>query len=438
MEYSRAVKLFVGVVTSAALVMLVALSRWEGSVPSLHAESLLLLALGIAAIPVAGYCPICIGRNIAVNMAGTVMFAMVILLPPAYATAGAALGMVVLSAGLRWPLIDILFNASQTVLTVGSAAIVFWLVTSTPALSTVGPAQAVSIVGSVATFFLVNSAVVTLWAVLLHPSGFVHTWKATFGRSGVPYLSTLLLGVVVAITYSHAPVFALILILPIVAVYQSLQSANIIARQTRETIELLADTVDRRDAYTSAHSQRVSSLAHRIAERLRLTAEEQDVVALAARVHDLGKVGVADELLHKPGRLETAELETIRKHAVMGAEIVGKLPEYKRGKEYILFHHERFDGTGIFRLQGRHIPMGARIIAAADAYDAMTSDRPYRRAMPAQEALAEIEREKGHQFDPAVAEALIDVVRREAGRLVEGIPETSTPAPVARTSPAPS
>jgi HD-GYP domain-containing protein (c-di-GMP phosphodiesterase class II) len=149
-------------------------------------------------------------------------------------------------------------------------------------------------------------------------------------------------------------------------------------------------------------------------------------------------VGLSDGLLLKADRLSPSELETIRKHAVIGAEIVGKLPEYKRGKEYILFHHERYDGTGIFHLQGEHIPLGARIIAAADAYDAMTSDRPYRRAMSTDEALREIQRQKAWQFDPLVADALIGLVQQEAAGVYGGVPVAGAPTPVARPSPAPS
>jgi len=437
MEYSRSVRFYIGAVTAAALALLVILGRWENTASWLNAESLLLFALGVAVIPVAGYCPICIGRNVAVNMAGTVMFAMILLLPPVFATAGAATGMVVLSTVLRWSLIDIVFNAGQTALTVGAGAVVFTSISHDLSLRILGPTEAAAIVGAVAAFFLVNSTVVTLWATLLHRSRFVNKWKATFGRSAVSYLSTLLLGAVVAVTYRYSPFVTPVLVLPLIAVYRSLQSANIIQRQTKETIELLADTMDRRDAYTAAHSQRVSRLARGIAERLGLPAAEQEAITRAARVHDLGKVGISDGLLLKPERLSQSELEMIRKHAVMGAEIVGKLPEYKRGKEYILFHHERYDGTGIFRLYGEHIPLGARIIAAADAYDAMTSDRPYRRAMSVEEALGEIEHQKGRQFDPVVAETLIDLIRQDAGRAPESVPVTDTSPAVIRTSPAP-
>lgn len=436
MEQSKQLRFYVALVSVAALGLVGALAAKTVSLV-FDPRSLALFALGTAAIPLAGYCPICIGRNVAVNMAGAVMFAMMLLLPPLYATAGAALGMVILSLVLRWPAIDVLFNAAQTALTVGGASAVL-LFSNGELSSGIEPMQVAVILAAVAAFFVINSVIVSQWAALLHRSGFATQWRDTFGRSMVSYVSTLLLGVVVAVTYIHAPLVTPFLVLPIVAVYRSLQNASIIRRQTKQTIELLADTVDRRDAYTFAHSQRVAALARRIAERLGLPTDEQHVIAETARVHDLGKVGISDGLLLKPDRLSPAELESVRKHTVIGAEIIGKLTEYQRGKEFVLFHHERYDGTGIFRLYGQHIPLGARIITAADAYDAMTSDRPYRKAMAVDEALAEIDRQKGRQFDPVVAEALIDIIRQEADHVFEGVPIATAPVPVAQASPAPS
>ena len=185
-------------------------------------------------------------------------------------------------------------------------------------------------------------------------------------------------------------------------------------------MEFLTDIMDGRDHYTHEHSQRVAGLAKRMAARLGLPDEEQAAIAQAARVHDLGKLGIADGLLHKPEKLTRGELDEVRKHTVIGAEIVGKLREYARGKEYILFHHEHYDGSGAFRLYGTHIPLGARIISVADAFDAMTSDRPYRAALTLENALAEIARGSGTQFDPVVAQALISIVQEETGRVQIG------------------
>lgn len=425
---------YVGVVGAGAVVLIGALHLRAG-LPALELGSIFVLASGVALVIAAGYCPICIGRNVAVNMASTVMFAMALLLPPAYAAAGAAAGMALLYVFMRWPALYVVFNAGQSALTVGGAGLILSLGVSAGSKG-IGAAEAAAIVAAAGAFFLINSVVVTTFAVLHGGMRFSTHWKRSFGQAIVPYMSTLLLGVVVAVTYMHAPIMAPILILPTIAIYRSLRDAIVLRRQTRETVEFLADIMDKRDPNTYAHSQRVADLARGIAARLHLPEDEQEAIAQAARVHDLGKLGIPDGILFKPERLSAAEVEEIRKHTVIGSEIVGKLPQYTQGKEFILFHHERYDGSGSFRLHGEHIPLGARIIGAADAYDAMTSNRPYRPALKVEDALAEVGRGKGAQFDPAVADALISVIRGASLRPQVESPEHAEPAAAISTTPA--
>jgi HD-GYP domain-containing protein (c-di-GMP phosphodiesterase class II) len=129
-------------------------------------------------------------------------------------------------------------------------------------------------------------------------------------------------------------------------------------------------------------------------------------ILAAARVHDVGKVGIRDSALLKPGPLTTEERQDIQMHAMIGADIVSRIPEYRLCASIIRHHHERWDGAGYpDGLIGDDIPIGARIIAIADAFDAMTSDRPYRRAMSAEAAIEEIQRSSGVQFDPKIVAA---------------------------------
>jgi HD-GYP domain-containing protein (c-di-GMP phosphodiesterase class II) len=131
-----------------------------------------------------------------------------------------------------------------------------------------------------------------------------------------------------------------------------------------------------------------------------------DQIVQAARIHDLGKMGIANELLFKPGALSAEEVANFRQHPVIGAEVVSRFPQYEVGKELIVSHHEHFDGRGYpHGLKGQAIPLGARIIAVADAFDAMTSTRPYRHALSQAAALGELDRCSGSQFDPQVVDA---------------------------------
>jgi diguanylate cyclase (GGDEF)-like protein len=171
-------------------------------------------------------------------------------------------------------------------------------------------------------------------------------------------------------------------------------------------VSTLARAVDARDAYAGSHSERVSALAVRIGEQLSLTHDELELARLAGRLHDLGKLAVPREILCKGGPLSTAERQVMERHTEIGsrmAESIGLGPV----ANWVLHHHERWDGTGYpHQLHGEEIPLGARIISVAGAFDSMTSDAVYHRRLSREEALREVHAGAGTQFDPSVVDAL--------------------------------
>ena len=170
----------------------------------------------------------------------------------------------------------------------------------------------------------------------------------------------------------------------------------------------LARAVDARDVYTGSHSQRVAELAARTARRLGLPDEEVELTRLAASLHDLGKLAIPEEILRKPGPLTEPERIVLERHPQIGFRMLESLG-VDPVAEWVLHHHERWDGSGYpDGLPGDQIPLGARIIFVADAYDAMTSERVYRRRVLADQAVAELERCAGTQFDPEIVDALAD------------------------------
>jgi putative nucleotidyltransferase with HDIG domain len=172
----------------------------------------------------------------------------------------------------------------------------------------------------------------------------------------------------------------------------------------------LARAVDSRDAYTGSHSARVADLAAAIAEQLGLQPDDVELTRLAARLHDLGKLAIPEEILQKPSSLSSAEWLVIQRHPQIGHRMLESLGVDPIA-EWVLHHHERWDGAGYpGGLAGEDIPLGARIIFVADAFDAMTSSRLYRRPMTREEAFAEVERCSGAQFDPEVVRAFFDAV----------------------------
>lgn len=177
------------------------------------------------------------------------------------------------------------------------------------------------------------------------------------------------------------------------------------------TLKSMAKILDARDPHTSQHSTRVTNFSMAIANILGLTEDEKDVLYIAASLHDIGKVGIPDSILLKPDTLTDEEFTVIKKHPDIGADILKQLPPMARETEIIRYHHERFDGKGYpAGIAGSDIPLLSRIITLADSYDAMTSDRPYRKGLAIDKAIQEIMRCSGSQFDPELAGIFIHKV----------------------------
>ena len=179
-----------------------------------------------------------------------------------------------------------------------------------------------------------------------------------------------------------------------------------------EILERLALAAEYRDDDTGEHTKRVGQMAAQIAQALCLPQVEVELIRRAALLHDVGKIGIPDSILLKPGKLSPDEFSHMKTHTTLGAKMLsgGRFPLLQRAQEIALTHHERWDGTGYMLLQGETIPIAGRIVAVADVFDALTSARPYKEAWPPTEAIEEIQRQSGQQFDPQVVDAFLQVV----------------------------
>lgn len=183
-------------------------------------------------------------------------------------------------------------------------------------------------------------------------------------------------------------------------------------------MEALARTLEAKDRYTRGHSGRVAKYAVRLAAGLGLEDGFIENLRLAASLHDLGKIGVREEVLNKPGRLSPEEFALIKEHPLIGARILAPLAPLRELIPWIKHHHERYDGGGYpDGLKGEEISLGARVIALADSFDAMTTDRPYRKALPLEVALEEVRRGAGSQFDPELAVKWLELPWTELAQL---------------------
>ena len=216
----------------------------------------------------------------------------------------------------------------------------------------------------------------------------------------------------------------------------AIESAQLLRKQRDlflKTITILAQAVELRDDYTGGHTQRVTRYATMLAEKLELPDDQIELIKFGGPLHDIGKIGIDDAILRKPGRLTADEYAQMQKHTTMGAEILQTIPEMQPIIPVVRSHHERWDGTGYpDRLAGEDIPYLARIVAVADAFDAMTSHRPYhenKKGRTPAWAFGEVEKQAGRQFDPKCAAAFLAIREQIIRAMLDLVPGTEVDEP---------
>ncbi|MFK3731008.1 HD-GYP domain-containing protein [Streptomyces sp. NPDC088090] len=259
-------------------------------------------------------------------------------------------------------------------------------------------------------------------------------WRGLLGRALAPHLVHGLAGLMMGVLWRspHGPAAALLVLLPmylscwVFAQYHHERAAH------QATIRALVQAVDIKDSYTRGHSERVGRASVLIARELGMAGDRLDVVRFAGILHDVGKLGVPTRVLRKDGPLTPEERRIIELHPEYGHEMIRGIGFLGEARDAVLHHHERIDGSGYpYGLRGEEIPECARVVAVADAFDAMTSTRSYSRARPVPTALAELERCAGSQFDPRMVAALVRALARHGWQtaVTADEPGPQVPAP---------
>jgi putative nucleotidyltransferase with HDIG domain len=262
----------------------------------------------------------------------------------------------------------------------------------------------------VATVVLVNTATVSGVLATVQQRSALEIWKASTLPTAPFIVLTSFLTFYLAWLYSSlGAAGALGLAIPLLGVRQLFKTTVELSKVTEELLDLMVAAIEARDPYTSGHSERVSHAAKIIAKAIGLRSAEVERVGVAALLHDVGKIDEAfAPILAKEGRLTPEEWEIMKRHPIRSAELVGLLSSLKDVVPAVRNHHENWDGTGYpDGLKGATIPQASRIIMFADTLDAMTTDRPYRKALSMEEAKAEIVRFRGRQFDPDICDKIV-------------------------------
>ncbi|HYU19155.1 MAG TPA: HD-GYP domain-containing protein [Chloroflexota bacterium] len=305
------------------------------------------------------------------------------------------------------------FNLGQSLLSVAAAGTI-WHTFGGPSGTVESPASVGWLLVALGAYFSINSGSVAVIVALVERAPVQYVWLRGHRRLLPSYLALMSTGVLGGILWSTYQPSVILVLIPLIAIYYSFKRTVELEEQTIAALFDLADMMDKRDYYTHRHSLRVGEYAERLATFLGLSADESQLLYISGRLHDIGKCAVDNEVLLKPGPLTEDERAHIMEHARVGGDMLAHFNMFKVVAAYVRGHHERWDGTGYPEgLAGGTIPSGARLLAVVDSYDAMTSTRPYRDALPHEEAVRRLREGAGSQWDARLVGAFLDMLSRQ-------------------------
>ena len=378
--------------------------------PMDHGLATAAVLLGLATL--AQLRPVHLTHKTKVTVEDAATFAAALLLDPVLAmlVAGGSTAIASLR-GRRTSWYNRAFNSAAVVIDTGAAAVMFTALAggAAPSFSTL-PA----IVAAAALKFAINSTVVDIAVALQLRRQPLAKWWARHRRDAAQLVALYVIGGAGAIAASDSPLTLALFVAPSALVLVGLKNTARIQASTKQAVSALAKLIEQRDHYTYGHSQRVADYAERLAQAMRMDQVQIDLIREAAFLHDIGKVATPDAVLLKPAGLNACEREVMCQHAEHGYTLLEKLPAFWEGAEFVRSHHERVDGGGYPRgLRGWELPIEVSVIAVADSYDAMTTDRVYRKALPWPAVKAELLRERGAQWHAPVVDAFLEMIETE-------------------------
>ena len=304
----------------------------------------------------------------------------------------------------------IVFNISQFSVTTAVTGLILYL-SGYQSLMLREANQYLLAIPACIVYLLLNLSFVTGIVSLTEGKSFLYSLRRGLREFAIQFLALSMLALLLTVLYSVSLWSLIMAIIPLALVHVSFRSYIKLQTETRRTFEKISQILDKRDHYTAVHSDAVANLAVKIAQGMKLPPEEVEKVEVAGRVHDIGKIAVPDSILLKPGPLSKEEWQVMKQHPLVSAELIKGLEIYAPVADAVRHEHERYNGSGYpDGLKGEEIPLVARIIAAADIYNALTTKRPYREAVTHEEAMEIIRQLRGTDLDPTVADVLLRVL----------------------------
>ena len=356
----------------------------------------------------------------AVSISFATVFSAILILGPLGAVISSSLGIMLryvktpdgaLRHIFNTPIYKIFFNGSMLIIYVGISSIVYYsfdVRVADPLFYN----NFFALFSTIATYLLVNTIIITGLFTLLQKKSFFTLFFSKFLWAIPNLLVIAILGVFISLLYlNYGVLIMLFFFAPLLFARHSFQLYVDLKNYYMQTMAALANAVEAKDKYTMGHSERVSFLAEEFGKYIKLKPKQINILRKAGLLHDIGKIGIDDSILNKPAKLTNNEMLSIKDHPELGVKILKDVNFLKGVHEAILHHHERYDGTGYpHGLSGKQIPFNAAILTVVDAYDAMTSDRAYRSALPFQEAIDTLKQEAGIQFHPYISEKFVEMI----------------------------
>lgn len=314
----------------------------------------------------------------------------------------------------NFPVYKTLFNGADILVSAGIAGLCYKLLGGIPG-SIDFNSFLLPLIACIITYVLINETIMSWLIASITGEPFISSWlnNVLWAARDCVYVAPL--GVLMAIAYIKYSIVGILLFLgPLLLARYSYKLYIDMRRVYIHTVKSLSQAIEAKDPYTRGHSMRVSEYAYDLGMRVKLSRKKLENLKMAAMLHDIGKIGIKESILNKPGKLDEEEFDTIKQHPEIGVKIIQDIEFLKDAADIIMSHHEKVDGTGYpHGKKGKEINIEASILGIADVYDALTSDRPYRGALTKDQALAIIEEGKGNHFDARLAEEFIQMMREK-------------------------